>query len=143
MVDHTQLHHVLGHDPFKRACHAVAHIHRGTAANFDFDVVGKNYFCSTLATPAGQIVALCNCVYPYGAFANSGAGGAGEEPVFTTASSLRASFAAHAGFECLASHWLESAVDRAVLRDLASVEMRQIGHWKPRRIGGIIFNRWD
>lgn len=46
-------------------------------------------------------------------------------------------------YEVLDRSELEGAVREEDLEQLGPAERRQISHWKPQRVGDIIFNYWD
>lgn len=92
----------------------------------------------------GDISLLCNSIYPYLAFvlASSHATDV-PELAFVRPAHISSYCLQGTAFHLLDTDWLLSPPCEDLLTDLASVEKEQVKHWKPQRVGDIVFNYWD
>ena len=129
---------------FKQACHLVAQAEGGTVDGLELKPIGRRYFGATIRTGSDHLSVLCNSIYPYLAFVPpNGFGLDAPELAFVEPNDLAATFASVTKFQPLDTIWLQTDLSSDALAELAHSERRQLGYWKPKRIGDVIFNDWD
>ncbi|WP_119389919.1 hypothetical protein [Taklimakanibacter lacteus] len=130
------------HDLFKglkALSHEVARsVHGAITGSAADDLVGRNFHSFRLEGRGLRVVILLNAFHPLVGFAETEA----HEPIFAD---IPDSFHGQnrGAFTFLGKEILTSPPDHASVRELASTEMEQMGYWRPRRLGDIIFNHWD
>jgi len=67
----------------------------------------------------------------------------GDDLQFVDPTGLAAAFSAATELTPLDAGWLASDLEPELLRDLGRGELDQVKYWNPRRVGDLIFNRWD
>jgi len=125
---------------FARACHMAARAGSGRVERVEAASYPRNYHRAILRLGAAPVAVLCNAHHPWIAFAEASE----NLPLrFTDAVALAARFSDEFPCEVLDFTTLETHPDEAVLAGLGDAERKQVGYWRPRRIGDIIFNSWD
>lgn len=125
---------------FKRACYTVARELEAKLMECKTDMVYPiNHYSALFEFREKRILVLCNPNYGYIAFAHENFYRAEflDEPNFARA------FAAVDGFHVLTRELLETFPEGEHLTELNKAELAQIKHWRPKRLGDIIFNWWD
>ena len=140
--DRSERPRALEPEAFKVACHLVAGMEGGCVESLDFDLLARSYYTATVRTRTDQASILCNAIYPYLAFVPPGRIGF-TDLEFVAPVSLASVFASLTEFQPLDADWLSDDPTPELLANLADADVEQVKHWKPQRIGEIIFNYWD
>jgi len=101
----------------------------------------KNYYYAALEIKGRSVLILCNTSHPYIAFAKPGEDVIYED--FFDDADLASVFKAIKSFEVLPADILNAKPEPNQLSELSEVEISEIEHWKPSRLGEIVFNHWD
>jgi len=125
---------------FARACHMAARAGSGRVERVEAASYPRNYHRAILRLGAAPVAVLCNAHHPWIAFAVASE----NLPLrFSDDVALAARFSDAFPCEVVDFTTLETHPDEAALAGLGDAERKQVGYWRPRRIGDIIFNSWD
>ncbi|HEY1011178.1 MAG TPA: hypothetical protein VGE07_00640 [Herpetosiphonaceae bacterium] len=126
--------------PFKALAHSLARAMGAQLAHWaTWPDPGRNYAAATFRAGAAELCLLGHQIHPLAAWA-AGDGSAPRRFLDLPAwdDELRA-----AGLAALPAAFLEAPVEPIWLAQLDSAELRQIRHWRPQRMGDLVFNEWD
>lgn len=99
----------------------------------------NNYLAARIVRYSKSIVVLVNSHYPIVAFAESA-----DPPLeFVVETTLGRQLSAAGRWTVLDSIAANSAPTDEILERLTPAELYEIRHWKPSRVGDIVFNTWD
>jgi hypothetical protein len=128
---------------FRGHCYAAARALSGTvrAVELPYSANTNNHAIGTLDWKAGPVSVLLNAHFPLIGFAEPVV--AGELSIrFVDSPALAEVFRGFGVYEVLGREALEQPVTREAVAELAKAEREQFGHWRPVRIGDVIFHCW-
>lgn len=126
--------------PFKKACHEVARGAGWTVESIRLMGHSGNFHRAVLTRGERAVAVVCNAHVPWVAFAEV------DDDLalrFVDDEALAAAFRGAMDCEVPGRSFLDSAPEAELLSDLGPAELNQIRHWRPRRVGDIVFHCWD
>jgi hypothetical protein len=125
-------------DEFKSVCYRISNTLQFRIEEFDFNLIGKNFYIAKIKFEGEILNILVNAQYPVMGFAT-------EINAFNIqyADNERLKTEFEYYYSVLSFSELEKPIDNDDYILLNDVEREQIAYYKPETLGEIIFNYWD
>ncbi|WP_042149955.1 hypothetical protein [Paucisalibacillus sp. EB02] len=133
---------------FKKICYSIINNHGGKIISFNEPEIACNYYQVKIAIFGDDLYILLNSTYPFLAFASS------VEDIsaiqFVIHDKLSTEFTPYYNIllpdelnEVLVINEHRGRIAIENENELNDAELYNVKHWKPRRVGDVVFNFWD
>jgi hypothetical protein len=128
----------VNQDEFKKICYQVSNYLRFRIEEFDFNLIGKNFYYVKITYRGEILYIMVNAQYPVMGFATAIDA---FNIQYTDNETLKSEFENF--YIVLSLSDLEKPIKKDDLNSLHAVEREQIAYYEPEKFGEIIFNYWD